>query len=80
MFHMWFHVLCFFNYVGHYDVQPALKSDGWNTDPFTLVEDDQGRLLGRGASDDKGISFHSFSPQCISTFSILKYNSFCVFL
>ncbi|KAJ3193908.1 hypothetical protein HK101_003888 [Irineochytrium annulatum] len=38
---------------GHYDVQPALKSDGWNTDPFTLVEDDQGRLFGRGSTDDK---------------------------
>ncbi|KAJ1925083.1 hypothetical protein IWQ60_004795 [Tieghemiomyces parasiticus] len=39
---------------GHYDVQPALKEDGWNTDPFTLTEDAEGRLLGRGASDDKG--------------------------
>ena len=52
---------------GHYDVQPALKSDGWATDPFTLVEDDQGRLFGRGmlylvnflftiqgSTDDKG--------------------------
>jgi Cys-Gly metallodipeptidase DUG1 len=38
---------------GHYDVQPALKEDGWDTDPFTLVEKD-GRLCGRGASDDKG--------------------------
>lgn len=39
---------------GHYDVQPALKSDGWATDPFTLVEDDQGRMFGRGSTDDKG--------------------------
>ncbi|OMH79304.1 Cys-Gly metallodipeptidase dug1 [Zancudomyces culisetae] len=39
---------------GHYDVQPALKSDGWDSDPFTLVETEDGRLLGRGASDDKG--------------------------
>ncbi|ORY97820.1 hypothetical protein BCR43DRAFT_490417 [Syncephalastrum racemosum] len=39
---------------GHYDVQPALKEDGWTTDPFTLVEDDQQRLIGRGSSDDKG--------------------------
>ncbi|KAJ3041622.1 hypothetical protein HDV00_008898 [Rhizophlyctis rosea] len=38
---------------GHYDVQPAFKSDGWNTDPWTLVEDEQGRLLGRGSTDDK---------------------------
>ena len=39
---------------GHYDVQPALKSDGWATDPFELVEDAQGRLIGRGSTDDKG--------------------------
>lgn len=39
---------------GHYDVQPALKSDGWRTDPFTLVEDAQGRMYGRGSTDDKG--------------------------
>ncbi|KXS15981.1 CNDP dipeptidase [Gonapodya prolifera JEL478] len=38
---------------GHYDVQPALKSDGWTSDPFTLVEDEQGRLFGRGSTDDK---------------------------
>ncbi|KAI9197443.1 uncharacterized protein BJ171DRAFT_519545 [Polychytrium aggregatum] len=38
---------------GHYDVQPALKSDGWTHDPFTLVEDEQGRLFGRGSTDDK---------------------------
>ncbi|KAI8872679.1 CNDP dipeptidase [Ramicandelaber brevisporus] len=39
---------------GHYDVQPALKEDGWNTDPWTLTEDKEGRLYGRGATDDKG--------------------------
>ncbi|KAL7312340.1 hypothetical protein PS15m_008109 [Mucor circinelloides] len=39
---------------GHYDVQPALLEDGWNTDPFKLVEDEQNRLIGRGSSDDKG--------------------------
>ncbi|KAI9291616.1 CNDP dipeptidase [Neoconidiobolus thromboides FSU 785] len=39
---------------GHYDVQPALKEDGWNTDPFTLTEDEENRLIGRGATDDKG--------------------------
>ncbi|PVZ96762.1 hypothetical protein BB558_007316 [Smittium angustum] len=38
----------------HYDVQPALLSDGWETDPFDLVENEDGRLVGRGASDDKG--------------------------
>lgn len=40
---------------GHYDVQPALKSDGWNTEPFELVHDEKsGRLYGRGSTDDKG--------------------------
>eukprot|EP00842_Homolaphlyctis_polyrhiza_P004510 jgi/Hompol1/505/HPOL_005335-RA len=39
---------------GHFDVQPALLEDGWATDPFTLVEDDQGRMFGRGSTDDKG--------------------------
>ncbi|KAI4109944.1 MAG: hypothetical protein L6R37_000294 [Teloschistes peruensis] len=39
---------------GHYDVQPALKEDGWNTDPFTLSVDDKGRMYGRGSTDDKG--------------------------
>ncbi|KAF8585641.1 putative cytosolic nonspecific dipeptidase [Ramaria rubella] len=39
----------------HYDVQPALKSDGWDTDPFTLtIDKESGRLIGRGSSDDKG--------------------------
>lgn len=40
---------------GHYDVQPANKSDGWNTEPFKLVHDEKtGRLYGRGSTDDKG--------------------------
>uniref|UniRef100_A0A7I4YYC2 M20_dimer domain-containing protein n=1 Tax=Haemonchus contortus TaxID=6289 RepID=A0A7I4YYC2_HAECO len=38
---------------GHLDVQPAAKEDGWRTEPFTLFEKD-GKLFGRGASDDKG--------------------------
>ncbi|KOB70277.1 Glutamate carboxypeptidase [Operophtera brumata] len=38
---------------GHLDVQPALKSDGWATEPFELVERD-GKLFGRGSTDDKG--------------------------
>ncbi|EDR10617.1 glutamate carboxypeptidase [Laccaria bicolor S238N-H82] len=40
---------------GHFDVQPANKSDGWNTDPFTLtIDESTGQLIGRGSSDDKG--------------------------
>lgn len=39
---------------GHYDVQPALKDDGWATEPFDLTIDKQGRMYGRGSTDDKG--------------------------
>lgn len=39
---------------GHYDVQPALKEDGWATEPFKLTVDDKGRMYGRGSTDDKG--------------------------
>lgn len=38
---------------GHLDVQPALKEDGWDTEPFVLTEKNE-KLYGRGASDDKG--------------------------
>ncbi|KAG8038352.1 hypothetical protein G9C98_006679, partial [Cotesia typhae] len=38
---------------GHLDVQPALVEDGWDTEPFTLVEKDN-KLFGRGSTDDKG--------------------------
>ncbi len=39
--------------VGHLDVVPARKEDGWDTDPFVMCEKD-GVLYGRGVSDDKG--------------------------
>ncbi|KAL9085813.1 MAG: hypothetical protein Q9165_007445 [Trypethelium subeluteriae] len=39
---------------GHYDVQPALKEDGWATAPFELSVDSKGRMYGRGSTDDKG--------------------------
>lgn len=39
---------------GHYDVQPAEKSDGWNTEPFELSVGEDGRMFGRGSTDDKG--------------------------
>jgi len=38
---------------GHYDVQPAKVSDGWDTDPFEpIVKND--KIYARGAADDKG--------------------------
>ncbi|EDK45868.1 hypothetical protein LELG_04047 [Lodderomyces elongisporus NRRL YB-4239] len=40
---------------GHYDVQPALKDDGWSTEPFDMHYDKaNGILYGRGSTDDKG--------------------------
>jgi acetylornithine deacetylase/succinyl-diaminopimelate desuccinylase-like protein len=38
---------------GHYDVQPAVMADGWTSDPFEPVIR-EGRVIARGASDDKG--------------------------
>jgi nonspecific dipeptidase len=38
---------------GHLDVQPAMRSDGWDTEPFDLTIK-EGRMFGRGSSDDKG--------------------------
>lgn len=37
----------------HYDVMPVEPLDEWRTDPWCLTEQD-GRLYGRGADDDKG--------------------------
>ncbi|WNM26512.1 M20/M25/M40 family metallo-hydrolase [Demequina capsici] len=37
----------------HYDVQPAIESQGWTSDPWTPTRKADGRIYGRGASDDK---------------------------
>ncbi|KAJ7594376.1 hypothetical protein C8J56DRAFT_435860 [Mycena floridula] len=39
---------------GHFDVQPANLSDGWETEPFVLTLKENGQMMGRGSSDDKG--------------------------
>ncbi|WP_246178697.1 dipeptidase [Actinomadura decatromicini] len=44
---------------GHHDVQPVEPLEEWDTDPFKPVEKGD-RLIGRGASDDKGqVFFHT---------------------
>ncbi len=41
---------------GHYDVQPAVQTDGWDQDPFEPIERDN-QIIARGSSDDKGQIF-----------------------
>lgn len=41
---------------GHYDVQSAVKDDGWNTDPFVPQIID-GKIIARGACDNKGQNY-----------------------
>lgn len=42
-----------FGVLGHVDVVPAGDMEDWKTNPFELVEE-EGKLFGRGTSDDKG--------------------------
>ncbi|XP_063042231.1 cytosolic non-specific dipeptidase-like [Engraulis encrasicolus] len=54
---------------GHLDVQPAALEDGWDTEPFKLVEVD-GKLYGRGSTDDKGPVLAWFN--CIEAYQKTK--------
>jgi acetylornithine deacetylase/succinyl-diaminopimelate desuccinylase-like protein len=50
----------------HYDVQPAPKEQGWDTEPFVATCGSDGRIYGRGAADDKsGIVIHAGTLQIL---------------
>lgn len=50
---------------GHHDVQPVEPLEEWETDPFAPVEKGD-RLIGRGASDDKGqVFFHALGIRAL---------------
>jgi len=51
---------------GHHDVQPAALGDGWEYEPFEPYEKD-GKIFGRGASDDKGqVLFHALGVRALA--------------
>ncbi len=50
---------------GHHDVQPAALDDGWDHEPFAPQQKD-GKIFGRGASDDKGqVLFHALGVRAL---------------
>jgi acetylornithine deacetylase/succinyl-diaminopimelate desuccinylase-like protein len=52
---------------GHHDVQPAALDDGWDYEPFAPRERD-GKIFGRGASDDKGqVLFHALGARAAAS-------------
>lgn len=59
---------------GHYDVQPASKEDGWDSEPFELTERD-GRYFARGVLDNKGqVLIHIYNVLKLIYEDNLAYN------
>src|SRR3989344_5378141 len=59
---------------GHYDVQPANKSDGWEKEPFWLNEK-KGKLYARGVVDNKGqVLIHIFTVFELIKTQEIKYD------
>lgn len=59
---------------GHYDVVPAQKAEGWESDPFKLREANN-RLYARGAIDNKGqLLIHLLSLAYLIEQKKLRYN------
>ncbi|MGL1934550.1 MAG: M20/M25/M40 family metallo-hydrolase [Fibrobacterales bacterium] len=59
----------------HHDVQPPMRTELWDSDPFIATEK-EGRLFGRGTADDKaGILVHTASIKALlETHTELKVN------
>ncbi len=59
---------------GHYDVQPASREDGWDSEPFKLTEKN-GKLYARGVVDNKGQHLiHAHTVFNLIKEKRLKYN------
>lgn len=59
---------------GHYDVQPAERSEGWSSDPFTLTVTDDA-YIGRGVADNKGQTLiHLITIITLAQAGLLGYN------
>lgn len=59
---------------GHYDVQPAAREEGWDSDPFELTERD-GRFWARGVMDNKGqVAIHLAAVLALKEAGELRHN------